>query len=86
MSDRTPGFEVPLHRALVEPILMMGLPRTVALLLWVSIAALAFGLRQLWVLPVGGLLHALFVALTKSDPHFFEIFVRAVKLQKRLDP
>lgn len=80
------GFEVPLHRALVEPILMVGLPRSVALLLWVSVAALAFGLRQLWVLPIGAAVHAVFAALTRADPHFFDIFVRAVRLQRRLVP
>ena len=39
MSDDTPGLEVPLHRSLVEPMLMLGLPRTVALVLWTSICA-----------------------------------------------
>ena len=49
MSERPDGFEVPLHRSLVEPMLLAGLPRTVALVLWTSVGACAFGLHQVWV-------------------------------------
>ena len=46
----TDGLEVPLHRSLVEPMMVVGLPRTVALVLWTTVCAFAFGLRQIWVL------------------------------------
>ncbi|MGA2451535.1 MAG: conjugal transfer protein TrbD, partial [Polyangiaceae bacterium] len=46
MTERPDGLEVPLHRSLVEPMLLAGLPRTVALVLWTSVGALAFGLHQ----------------------------------------
>jgi len=84
--SRPQGFEVPLHRSIVEPMLLAGLPRTVALVLWTTVGAFAFGLHQVWVLPIGIALHAAAAAATKADPHFFDIVLAAVKTQKRLDP
>jgi len=84
--SRPEGFEVPLHRSLVEPMLLAGLPRTVALVLWTGAAAFAFGLHQIWVLPLGIVLHAVGAAATKADPYFFEILLAALRTQKRLDP
>jgi type IV secretory pathway TrbD component len=84
--SRPEGFEVPLHRSLVEPMLLAGLPRTVALVLWSSVGALAFGLHQIWVLPLGIVLHAVAAAATQADPHVFEIVLVAVRTPKRLDP
>ena len=84
--SRPEGFEVPLHRSIVEPMLLAGLPRTVALVLWTTVGAFAFGLHQIWVLPIGIALHLVAAAATKADPHFFDIVLVAVKTQKRLDP
>jgi type IV secretion system protein TrbD len=84
--SRPEGFEVPLHRSIVEPMLLAGLPRTVALVLWTAVGAFAFGLHQIWVLPIGIALHLAAAAATKADPHFFDIVLLAVKTQKRLDP
>jgi type IV secretion system protein VirB3 len=84
--NRPDGFEVPLHRSLVEPMLLAGLPRTVALVLWTSVGAFAFGLHQLWVLPIGVALHLGAAAATKADPYFFDIVLVAIRTQTRLDP
>jgi type IV secretory pathway TrbD component len=86
MSGRPQGLEVPLHRALVEPMLLAGLPRTVALVLWTSVGAFAFGLHQIWTLPIGILLHLAAAAATRADPYVFDILLVALKTQKRLDP
>ena len=86
MSDRPEGLEVPLHRSLVEPMLLAGLPRTVALVLWTSVGAFSFGLHQIWTLPVGIALHLAAAAATRADPHVLEIVGPALKAQKRLDP
>ena len=43
-----PGFEVPLHRSLTEPILLAGAPRAVAIVNGTIAAALGLGLR-LWI-------------------------------------
>ena len=84
--SRPEGYEVPLHRSLVEPMLLAGLPRTVALVLWTGIGAFAFGLHQIWVLPLGIAAHLAAAAVTKADPYFFDVLLLAVKAQKRLDP
>ena len=80
------GLEVPVHRSLCEPMMIVGLPRTVALVLWTSICAFAFGLRQVWVLPIGLVFHLVGVAAAKGDPYIFEILARALRAQRRLDP
>jgi type IV secretion system protein VirB3 len=80
------GFEIPLHRSLTEMILLGGLPRNVALLLWTASVALAFGMQQLWVLPVAIVLHVLLMALTRRDAFFFDVFIRALKSPKILYP
>jgi type IV secretory pathway TrbD component len=82
----TAGLEVTVHRSLVEPITMMGLPRSAALSLWTGIAAILFGGHQLWVLPVGLVLHAACVAAAKDDPQIFDVFLLALKVQRRLEP
>ena len=80
------GYEIPLHRSLTEVILLGGVPRTPAILLWTTSAAFGFGLQQIWVLPFAILMHVVLVALTRRDPFFFEVFIRALKSPKRLDP
>jgi type IV secretory pathway TrbD component len=86
MSDRPEGFEVPLHRSLVEPMLLAGLPRTVALVLWTTVGAFAFGLHQIWTLPVGIVVHVAAAAATRADPYVLEILPAALKAKRRLDP
>ncbi|HET7317334.1 MAG TPA: conjugal transfer protein, partial [Sphingomicrobium sp.] len=48
-SSKPPqGFEAPVHRALVEPILLGGAPRAIAILNGTAAAALGLGLQQ-WI-------------------------------------
>ena len=47
-ADDVPGFAVPVHRALTEPILLGGAPRAIAILNGTLAAALGLGLR-LWL-------------------------------------
>ena len=42
-----------LLRALTEPSLLAGIPRKLAILLWITTAALVFNLNQYWFLAVG---------------------------------
>jgi type IV secretion system protein VirB3 len=85
-AGRTDGFEVPLHRSLVQPLLIAGLPRSAALTLWTGVAALFFGAHQLWILPIGLLLHVGGVAATKVDPYVFDVFLCALKVRGRFVP
>jgi len=80
------GYEVPVHRSLTEVILLGGLPRTVAFLLWTMAGAIAFGLHQLWIVPIALVLHVGLAMAAKKDPFFFEVFIQALKAPKQLLP
>ena len=80
------GYEIPLHRSLTEVILLGGVPRTPAILLWTTSAAIGCGLQQIWVLPFAILMHVVLVTLPRPAPFFFAVFIRALKSPKRLDP
>ena len=71
------GYEVPLHRALTEPILIAGAPRSFAILNGTLAAAIGLGLR-LWI---AGLIiwlvgHAFAVWVTRKDPEFLTVLSR----------
>ena len=74
------GFEAPIHRSLVEPILLGGAPRGVAILNGTLAAALGLGLQQwiaglvLWM--VG---HSLCVFAAKRDPDFAPVAARHLR-------
>lgn len=76
------GFEVPLHRALTERILMGGAPRTVAIVNGTLAAALGLGL-QLWVagIVVWIVGHAAAVYAARKDPAFMDVLMRHVRHQ-----
>ncbi len=80
MSGHLEGFEVPLHRALTEPILLGGAPRGIAIVNGTLAAALGLGL-QMWL---AGLLfwvlgHSLSVFLAKRDPDFAAVLARHLR-------
>jgi type IV secretion system protein TrbD len=85
MTDLVPGFVVPLHRALTEPILLGGAPRSVAILNGTLAAAVGVGLR-LWI--AGVLLwligHGLAVWAARRDPLFVEVVRRHLRIPGRL--
>lgn len=73
MAD-VPGYVVPVHRALTEPILLGGAPRGLAILNGTLSAAVGLGL-QLWVpgLVMWIVGHALGVWLARRDPQFLDV-------------
>ncbi len=85
MSESVPGFVVPLHRALTEPILLGGAPRAVAILNGTLAASVGLGLR-LWI---AGLLlwligHGLAVWAARRDPLFVDVVRRHLRIPGRL--
>jgi type IV secretion system protein VirB3 len=72
-----PGYEVALHRALTEQILIAGAPRSFAILNGTLAAAIGIGLR-VWI--AGALIwligHALAVWVTRKDPAFLTVLSR----------
>jgi len=85
MDGEIRGFVMPVHRALTEPILMGGAPRSIAIVNGTLAAALGIGLR-LWV---AGLLlwfvgHMIAVWAAKRDADFVEVVRRHVRYPAHL--
>jgi len=79
------GFEAPIHRALVEPILLGGAPRAVAIVNGTVAAALGLGLQQ-WIagLVVWAVGHTLAVFAAKRDPDFGPVLARHLRQRGHL--
>ena len=80
-----PGFEAPVHRALTEPILLAGAPRSVAIVNGTLAAAMGLGLR-LWIAGavIWAIGHAAAVWAAKRDPHFVDVVRRHLRYPPHL--
>jgi type IV secretion system protein VirB3 len=74
------GFEVPVHRALTEPILLAGAPRSVAIVNGTLAAAIGLGLR-LWIagMVLWAIGHMAAAWATKRDPFFVDVVRRHLR-------
>ncbi|WP_342629806.1 VirB3 family type IV secretion system protein [Nguyenibacter vanlangensis] len=83
--DTIPGFTAPVHRALIEPILLGGAPRAVAIVNGTLSAAVGLGLR-LWI--AGGIFwlvgHLAAVWAAKRDPAFVDVVRRHLRYPTHL--
>ncbi|MDP3747722.1 MAG: VirB3 family type IV secretion system protein [Phenylobacterium sp.] len=79
-GDAIPGYSAPVHRALVEPILLGGAPRAVAIANATLAAAIGLGLR-LWIagLVLWAIGHAAAVWAAKRDAQFVEVARRHLR-------
>ena len=79
-GENIPGFYAPVHGALIEPILLGGAPRAIAIANGTLAAAVGLGLR-LWI--VGLLLwlvgHLLAVWAAKRDPDIVDVTRRHLR-------
>ncbi len=84
-ATEVPGFSVPLHRALTEPILLGGAPRAIAILNGTLAGAIGLGL-QLWLagLMIWAVGHLVAVWAAKRDPLFVEVGRRHLRLPAHL--
>lgn len=82
---RVPGFEVPVHRSLVEPILLGGAPRGFAIVNGTVAAALSLGLQQ-WIagLVLWAAMQTLGVFAAKRDPDFATVLLRHLRQRSYL--
>jgi type IV secretion system protein TrbD len=74
------GFQAPVHRALSDPILLGGAPRTIAIANGTLAAAIALGLR-LWIpgLVLWAVGHAAAVWAAKRDAQFVDVVRRHLR-------
>jgi type IV secretion system protein VirB3 len=77
---QVPGFEVPVHRSLTEPILLGGAPRALAIVNGTLAGAVGLGLR-LWIagLVLWAIGHVLGVWAARHDPNFVDVARRHVR-------
>lgn len=87
ISNRSniPGFEVPLHRSLTEPILLAGAPRVVTIINGTLAASIGLGLR-LWLagIVLWFIAHMIAVWATRKDPAFVEVLSRHIRHKTEL--
>lgn len=79
-TDRIPGFEAPVHRALTDPILLGGAPRAVAIANGTLAAAVSLGLR-LWLVGIVVWIVGHFAAVwaTRRDTQFVDVVRRHLR-------
>ncbi len=84
-ADDVPGFTVPVHRALTEPILLGGAPRGLAILNGTLAGAIGLGLR-LWLIGIGiwAIGHVVAVWAAKRDPLFVDVVRRHLRIPGHL--
>jgi type IV secretion system protein VirB3 len=74
------GYEVPVHAALTQPILLAGVPRAYAIIVGTVGAAISIGLQLPWLgIPLAMLVHGLGFYLTRRDARFFDALKRHLK-------
>lgn len=74
-----PGYRVPVHRAVLTPSLLLGVPRRFAILNASLFAALVLGLQVWWAVAPGLLIHLAAARYSRQDPWFFEITLRHLR-------
>ena len=78
MSEKLPeGYEIPIHRSLVQPLFWMGVPRNLFLsnIFFVIFGGIFF---KTWtILFIGVALHFIFKFLGQKDPQFHLVFFRS---------
>ncbi|MDO9439698.1 MAG: VirB3 family type IV secretion system protein [Beijerinckiaceae bacterium] len=79
-EGEVPGFFAPVHRALAEPILLGGAPRSLAIVNGTLAGAVGLGLR-LWIVGLAfwAVGHALAVWAARRDPQFVDVARRHLK-------
>ena len=86
MSEHLPdGFVQPVRSALIQPVLVAGVPRAFAILNATAMTALGLGAHQILIaVPLGLGLHATAVVLTKRDPLWLDVLLRHMRQPKHL--
>ncbi|GAA0861372.1 VirB3 family type IV secretion system protein [Sphingopyxis soli] len=79
-EEEVPGYFAPVHRALAEPILLGGAPRSLAIVNGTLAGAVGLGLR-LWLvgLVLWAVGHLLSVWAARRDPAFVDVARRHLK-------
>lgn len=78
-EDLPDGYRVELHTQISAPITMAGVPRQWAIMIGTAVLVVSLGLRMPYVgVPMGLAFWIAAYAITKDDPHFFEVARRHI--------
>jgi len=73
-------LEIDLFQSLTQPILLGGVPRAAAIIIWTFAAVLALPLGFVGIgLGAGVIVHGTLAFLTKRDPHYVEVMLRHLR-------
>jgi type IV secretory pathway TrbD component len=87
MNEEIPSnYYTPVHRSLVRPLLLLGIPQGACTALWTTVLGLVFGAGEFWALPLGVAAHSVAAALTRVDPDFWAVFRGALYAPDRVEP
>ncbi|MEM6559987.1 MAG: VirB3 family type IV secretion system protein [Planctomycetota bacterium] len=79
------GFLQPVRQALIQPVLVAGVPRAFAILNVTVAMALGLGAHQVLIaVPLAFGLHLTAVVLTKRDPLWLDVLLRHLRGPRRL--
>lgn len=70
------GYEIPIHRSLMEPVLIAGVPREVAIINLTLAGIFVVALHLIYTSLFFLILHVILAHLTKKDDQFFEALLR----------
>jgi len=84
-GELPPNFYSRVHRSMVRPMLLLGIPHTACTALWTTVLGLVFGAGEYWALPFGVVAHVAAAALTAIDPHFWPVFRSALYAPDELE-
>ena len=79
-------MKIPFYHGMTERIMMVGIPRKIAILGGTISFVLVLGLHSWWVIPAIIILYFILVFLYKKDPYFLEIMVEHIKSNDYLFP
>ncbi len=67
------------YKSLLYPVVIAGIHEKACYFIWFSVLVSVLAAGQWWVFPLGIVLHTICIAFTKSDIHFFDVAMKAIR-------
>lgn len=81
-TDDPEGFRVPIHQSLTMHHLMLGIPRTLCIVIWTFCVALSLPLHSWYAIPLCVFIHVVSARAAKKDPQFCDVARRALQYKR----
>lgn len=80
-TDEPEGFRVPLHQSMTMHHLMLGVPRTLCIVIWTFCIALSLPLHSWYAIPLCLFIHLVSARAAKKDPQFWDVVKRTIQFK-----